>query len=120
MLAAAVSAAAGLVAGVATNLVTGRWSWTWAAALAIAGVLMIGTQVWLATGDRRRGGAHAAGAGSVAVAGSVDGVQTDVELLRPGASTPPPAGGAEATASGAGSVAVGGDARRTVRTRFRG
>jgi hypothetical protein len=88
---AGASAAVSAIVGVFTNIYTDGGAWPWAVALATLVILGVGLQV-AAVALRRSGAVEAAGAGSVAVGGSVGGpVRTRVR----GAATnpsPPDAG----------------------------
>jgi hypothetical protein len=109
-----VSVIAGVIGGVATNMVTDRWSWTWTVALVLAAVVLVVSQVWLTLTD---GSAivTSSGRGSIAAGGSVNG---DVEIHSSGPSANRvgrDVGGI--TATGLGSIAAGKHVKGKVRIR---
>jgi hypothetical protein len=113
-IAAGVSVIAGVIGGIATNMVTDRWSWTWTVALVLTAVALIVSQVWLTLTD---GSAivTASGRGTIAAGGSVNG---DVEIHSSGPSasgTGRDVGGIAAT--GPGSIAAGKNVKGKVRIR---
>jgi hypothetical protein len=114
---AGASAAVSAVVGVVTNVYTDGGAWPWAVALATLVILGVGLQV-AAVALRRSSAVEAAGAGSVAVGGSVGGpVRTRVRGVAADLS-PPDAGrrvGA-VSATGIGAAAVGGEVEGGVET----
>lgn len=114
---AGASAAVSAIGGVVTNFYTNGGAWPWAVALATLVILGVGLQV-AAVALRRSGAVEAAGAGSVAVAGSVGGpVRTRVRGV---AAKPRPLEAGRrvegVSATGAGAAVVGGDVDGGVET----
>src|SRR5215468_5473235 len=105
--AAGVSALAGSVSGVVTNLVTDERTWVWIAALAATTFTLIVLQIWLSLATPPAD-VRAVGSGTVAAGGSIPGNVTIDSSGPPLSSSigPLPFG---VTASGAGSVAAGKD-----------
>ncbi len=114
---AGVSALAGVIGGVATNIVTSDWRWTWGLALLATTVLMVVSQIWLSFSEGRRN-VSATGTGAVAADGSIRGqIEIDAADSNSQAPTPNPAQGVHA--AGTGSIAAGRGIRGPIRIRAR-
>ncbi|WP_328224366.1 hypothetical protein [Streptomyces sp. NBC_00310] len=98
-----------------TGLLTERWALAWWATVIVLVIIGAGLQAWLTLSDRagRATSVTAAGIGSIAGAGSMTDVSTEV-TLSPATLTavrPLPTPGEGVSASGIGAVTTGGDAR---------
>lgn len=112
---AAVSALAGVAGGVITNMLTDRWSLTWAVALGVTASILVLCQVILSR-SQAHAATVAAGPGAIAAAGKIAGdidVRVRGQGWKGGAPAADPSG---VSATGAGSIASGGHIRGKIRT----
>lgn len=117
-IAAAASGLAGLAAGVATIMVTGKWTWTWGLALGVAALVLVVSQVWLSL-DESGSAVVSSAAGAISVGGSVKGdVTTDV-VGQPPVKDALDSENTGVAASGPGAIAIRRNARGNLRARWR-
>ena len=116
-IATGVSVVAGVVGGIAINLLTSNWSWSWGSALIVTTVVMICSQIWLSRPTRGPGVA-AIGTGAVS-AGRTIKSGLDIEVDNPSAGMPTPTASDGVQAVGNGTVAAGRDIKGQIRIRSR-
>ncbi len=115
--AAGASALAGVIGGVATNIVTSNWRWTWGLALLVTTIVIVASQAWLSLSDGQRN-VSATGTGAVAADGSIRG-QVEIDAVDSDTQAPPVRPVQGVHAAGTGSIAAGRNIKGPIRIRAR-